>query len=84
MEPVEMVVDVEEEEEAEGRLTTRDLIIALRARTQGRDVSKVLPDAHWESMFAASLFTLKIDRSDPTMDSKYSGRMKFMSDCVHT
>ena len=45
-------------EEAEGRLTTRDLIIALRARAQGKDVSRVLPDAHWESMFAALLTLL--------------------------
>lgn len=46
------------DEEADERLTTRDLIIALRARTQGKDVSKVLPDAHWESMFAALLTLL--------------------------
>jgi len=45
-------------DEAEGRLTTRDLLIALRARAQGRDVSKVLPDAHWETMFAALLTLL--------------------------
>jgi len=45
-------------DEAEGRLTTRDLLIALRARAQGKDVSKVLPDAHWETMFAALLTLL--------------------------
>jgi type IV pilus assembly protein PilB len=45
-------------EEAEDRLTTRDLIVALRARTQGRDVSKVLPDANWESLFGALLTLL--------------------------
>jgi type IV pilus assembly protein PilB len=48
----------EESEEAEDRLTTRDLIAALRARTQGKDVSKVLPDGQWESLFAALLTLL--------------------------
>ena len=47
-----------EREEAEERLTTRDLISALLARTQGKDVSRVLPDAHWESLFAALLSIL--------------------------
>lgn len=47
-----------ESEEVEEQLTTRDLISALVARTQGKDVSRVLPDAHWESMFAALLSLL--------------------------
>lgn len=45
-------------EEAEERLTTRDLIAALRARTQGKDVSRVLPDNDWESLVAALLSLL--------------------------
>lgn len=44
--------------EAEERLTTRDLVAALVARTQGKDVSRVLPDANWEGMFAALLSVL--------------------------
>lgn len=48
----------ESAEEAEERLTTRDLIAALRARTQGKDVSRVLPDGQWESLFAALLALL--------------------------
>ncbi len=47
-----------ETEEVEEQLTTRDLISALIARTQGKDVSRVLPDAHWESLFAALLSIL--------------------------
>lgn len=48
----------EPSEEAEERLTGRDLVAALVARTQGKDVSRVLPDAHWEGMFAALLTVL--------------------------
>jgi type IV pilus assembly protein PilB len=48
----------EPSEEHEEQLTTRDLIAALRARAQGKDVSDVLPDGHWESMFAALLSLL--------------------------
>jgi type IV pilus assembly protein PilB len=47
-----------ESDEAEEQLTTRDLLTALVARTQGKDVSRVLPDAHWESLFAALLSIL--------------------------
>lgn len=39
-------------------LTTRDLISALQARAQGKDVSSVLPDARWEPLFAALLSLL--------------------------
>ncbi len=45
-------------EEADERLTTRDLIAALIARTQGKDVSRVLPDDRWESLLAALLSLL--------------------------
>ena len=48
----------ETSEEAEARLTTRDLVAALRARTQGKDVSRVLPDSDWESLVAALLSLL--------------------------
>ena len=48
----------EASEEAHERLTTRDLIAALIARTQGKDVSKVLPDGQWEGLFAALLSLL--------------------------
>lgn len=40
-------------------LTASDLISALRARAQGKDVSKVLPDTGWENLFA-TLLTLLI------------------------
>lgn len=50
--------ETEQSDEADAQLTTRDLIAALRARVQGKDVSRVLPDAHWESMFAALLTLL--------------------------
>jgi type IV pilus assembly protein PilB len=39
-------------------LTTRDLIQALQARAEGKDVSSVLPDARWEPLFAALLSLL--------------------------
>jgi type IV pilus assembly protein PilB len=48
----------ESSEEAHKQLTTRDLIAALIARTQGKDVSKVLPDAQWEPLFATLLSLL--------------------------
>ena len=35
-----------------------DLIAALRARALGKDTSAVLPDANWESLFAALLSVL--------------------------
>lgn len=50
--------ETEQSDEADAQLTTRDLIAALRARVQGKDVSRVLPDGHWESMFAALLTLL--------------------------
>jgi type IV pilus assembly protein PilB len=40
------------------RLTTRDLIQALDARAQGRDVKSVLEGATWESLFATLLSLL--------------------------
>lgn len=39
-------------------LTTRDLITALRARAEGKDVSAVLPDDRWEPIVAATLSLL--------------------------
>jgi type IV pilus assembly protein PilB len=48
----------EPSEEAEKQLTSRDLVAALIARTQGKDVSKVLPDTHWEALFATLLSLL--------------------------
>jgi type IV pilus assembly protein PilB len=48
----------EKTEEPHEQLTTRDLIAALRAHAQGKDVSRVLPDPQWESMFAALLTLL--------------------------
>lgn len=39
-------------------LTTRDLIAALQARAEGKDVSAVLPDGPWEPLFAALLSLL--------------------------
>ncbi len=39
-------------------LTAADLVAALRARAAGADVSAVLGDATWESMFAALLSVL--------------------------
>jgi type IV pilus assembly protein PilB len=43
---------------AEDALTAADLVAALRARSSGADVSAVLGDATWESMFAALLSVL--------------------------
>jgi type IV pilus assembly protein PilB len=43
---------------AEDALTAADLVAALRARATGADVSAVLGDATWESMFAALLSVL--------------------------
>lgn len=39
-------------------LTTRDLIAALKARAEGKDVTAVLPDGHWEPIVAATLSLL--------------------------
>ncbi len=36
-------------------LTSRDLVQALLRRAEGKDVSDVLPDAHWETLFATLL-----------------------------
>ncbi len=47
-----------EEASAEHHLTSRDLIQALLLRAEGKDVSKVLGDAHWETLFAALLSLL--------------------------
>jgi type IV pilus assembly protein PilB len=47
-----------EEPRAERGLTTRDLIHALTARAAGEDVSNVLADDDWESLFAALLSIL--------------------------
>jgi type IV pilus assembly protein PilB len=43
---------------AEDALTAADLVAALRARSSGADVSAVLGEATWESMFAALLSVL--------------------------
>jgi type IV pilus assembly protein PilB len=40
------------------RLTTRDLILALDARAQGKDVKTVLDGATWESLFSTLLSVL--------------------------
>ncbi|MDQ3034671.1 MAG: hypothetical protein M3Y87_19835 [Myxococcota bacterium] len=46
------------EEAPDEALTTRDLISALQARAEGKDVSSILPDARWEPLFAALLSLL--------------------------
>jgi len=40
------------------RLTTRDLVLALDARAQGKDVKTVLDGATWESLFSTLLSVL--------------------------
>lgn len=47
-----------EETRAEHHLTSRDLIQALLLHAEGKDVSAVLRDAHWETLFAALLSLL--------------------------
>lgn len=48
-----------EEDRPEGAgLTATDLVAALRARAEGKDVSDVLGDEGWESLFAAMLTLL--------------------------
>lgn len=47
-----------EQEEPEEGLTTRDLIAALLARSEGKDVSSILPDGQWEPLMAALLSLL--------------------------
>jgi type IV pilus assembly protein PilB len=47
-----------EETSAEHHLTSRDLIQALLLHAEGKDVSAVLRDAHWETLFAALLSIL--------------------------
>jgi type IV pilus assembly protein PilB len=47
-----------EERSAGDALTTRDLIAALKARAEGKDVSAVLPDGRWEPIVAAALSLL--------------------------
>lgn len=47
-----------EETSAEHHLTSRDLIQALLLHAEGKDVSAVLRDAHWETLFAALLSLL--------------------------
>lgn len=42
----------------EERLTTRDLIAALRAVANGADPEETLGDARWETLFAALLSVL--------------------------
>jgi type IV pilus assembly protein PilB len=42
----------------EHRLTSRDLIQALLLHAEGKDVSSVLRDAHWETLFATLLSLL--------------------------
>jgi type IV pilus assembly protein PilB len=43
------------------QLTSRDLIQALLLRAEGKDVSSVLRDAHWETLFA-SLLSLLLEK----------------------
>ena len=45
-------------EGAEDALTATDLVAALRAKAAGADVTDVLGNATWESMFAALLSVL--------------------------
>jgi len=45
-------------EKKEDRLTTRDLIHALRAKAAGADVSDILPDDAWEPLLASLLSLL--------------------------
>ena len=47
-----------EEAPKEKTLTARDLVAALLARSQGADVSDVLPDERWEGLFATLLTLL--------------------------
>jgi type IV pilus assembly protein PilB len=47
-----------EETSTEHHLTTRDLVQALLARAEGKDVSDVLRDAHWETLFATLISLL--------------------------
>jgi type IV pilus assembly protein PilB len=47
-----------EETSAEHHLTSRDLIQALLLHAEGKDVSAVLRDPHWETLFAALLSLL--------------------------
>lgn len=47
-----------DEPSPEHRLTSRDLIRALHLHAEGKDVSAVLHDAHWETLFAALLSLL--------------------------
>ena len=47
-----------EPDDTQHHLTTRDLLSALVARTQGKDVSAVLDDDRWELLFAALLSVL--------------------------
>lgn len=46
------------EETGAHHLTSRDLIQALLAHAEGKDVSSVLRDAHWETLFATLLSLL--------------------------
>jgi len=48
----------ETEPSAEHHLTSRDLIQALLLHAEGKDVSAVLRDAHWETLFATLLSLL--------------------------
>ena len=50
--------ETQETESSEHALTTRDLVSALVARSQGKDVSAVLTDGRWEPLFAALLSLL--------------------------
>jgi len=50
-----------EEEEGNQALTAHDLVSALQARAQGKDVGAVLPDDRWELLFS-TLLTLLIKK----------------------
>lgn len=49
----------DEQDDGPHGLTASDLVSALMARSQGADVSDILPDDHWEPLFA-TLLTLLI------------------------
>ncbi len=56
--PGSETVDEPEEEEAPHSLTANDLVSALLAKAEGKDVSNILPDDHWEPLFATLLTLL--------------------------
>lgn len=47
-----------EEEDAQQHLTSRDLVKALLLHGEGKDVSEILPNAQWQTLFATILSLL--------------------------